>query len=68
MSADTLPKKLVFKFGQVKGCRPPGRSRLSSMMLHQVTVMNVASPGDTNILRTERFGETRLVLHEPSPT
>ena len=52
MSADTLPKKLLFKFGQVKGCRPPGRSRLSSMMLHQVTVMNVvASPGDTNILR-----------------
>ena len=33
------------------------------MMLHQVIVMNAALLGDTRMLRTDCFGETRLVLH-----
>ena len=39
---------------------------LVSMMLHQVTVMNAALLGHTRMLRTDRFGKTRLVLHVPS--
>ena len=38
---------------------------LVTMMLHQVTVMNAALLGHTRMLRTDCFGETRLVLHVP---
>ena len=39
---------------------------LVTMILHQVTVMNAALLGHTRMLRTDCFGETRLVLHVPS--
>ena len=39
---------------------------LVTMMLHQVIVMNAALLGHTRMLRTDCFGETRLVLHVPS--
>ena len=35
-------------------------------LLHQVIVMNAALLGHTRMLRTDCFGETRLVLHVPS--
>ena len=67
MPNDRLPKKLLF--GQVKGYHtvlaPPDALGLVTMMLHQVIVMNPAL-GDTRMLRTDCFGETRLVMHVPS--
>ena len=61
MHNDRLPKKLLF--GQVKGTRPSGRPRLSyndvaSSDCHECL-------GHTRMLRTDCFGETRLVLHVP---
>ena len=39
---------------------------LVSLMVHQVTIMNVALLRHTRMLKTDCFGETRLVLHAPS--
>ena len=39
---------------------------LVTMMLHQVVVMHAALLGNTRMLRTDYFGETRLILQVPS--
>ena len=66
MPDDRLSKKVLF--GQVKGCRPLGRPRLSfnDVTLHQVTVMNAASLGHTKMLRTDYFDLpcTHLAQHD----
>ena len=63
MPHDRVPKKLLF--GQVNGSRPSGRPRLSYNDV-AVIVMNDAILGHTRVLRTDSFGETRIVLHVPS--
>ena len=60
---DRLPKKL-FVWSSVPALQ--GALGLVIMMLHQVIVMNAALLGHTRVLRTDCFGETRLVLHVPS--
>ena len=63
MPNDRLPKKLLY--GEVKGVRPPSRSRSSSVMLHYVIVNTVVLIGLMGMHKTGCSGETRLVLHVP---
>ena len=61
MPNDRLPRKLLVS--QVKGSRPSGRFGLNYNVAS--TVINAALLGHTGMLRTDCFGETRLVLHVP---
>ena len=50
---------------KLRGAAPQVALGLVSVMLHQVIVMNAASLGQIEMLKTDCFGKTRLVLRAP---